>query len=70
MSFILENYNIFYFKGSGGEAPGRWRIFDKINENSNEKFKKFEFFEGKFQYYLVLKGSGAKPPDIGEFLRK
>ena len=26
--------------GPGGEAPRRWRIFGKINENSNEKSKK------------------------------
>ena len=23
-------------RGSGGEAPGRWRIFEKINENFKE----------------------------------
>ncbi len=47
----MENSNIFYFKGSGGEAPGPWRIFEKRNENSYEKLKKFEFYYGKFYYF-------------------
>ncbi len=54
LSFTRENSNIFVLKGSMGEGPGRWRIIEKINENSNEKSKKIEFYEGKFQYYLVL----------------
>ncbi len=50
----MENYIIFILKGSGGEPPGRWRIFEKTIENSKEKFKKFEFYYIKFQcFYLT-----------------
>ncbi len=31
---------------------------------------KFEFYNGKFQYFLFLRGPGAKHPDDGEFMRK
>ena len=30
---------LFGFEGVRSEAPGRWRIFEKINESSNSKFK-------------------------------
>ena len=32
----------------------RGQIFEKINENSNEKSKKIEFYEGKFQYFYAI----------------
>ena len=35
-------------RGSGGEAHGRWRIFEKINENSKENFKKLSHKIRKF----------------------
>ncbi len=38
---IFQYYLVL--KGSGGEAPGPWRIFEKINEISNEKSKKLSF---------------------------
>ena len=55
---------------SGGEEPGRWRIFVKINENSKENYKIIEFYKGKFQYFWSFRAPGAKPPDVGEFLKK
>ena len=40
---IIEYYEEIpiIFGLEGVLKPGRWRIFEKINENSNEKFKKF-----------------------------
>ena len=41
IEFFEGKFQYYLFlKGSGGEGPGRWRIYQKRNENSNEKFKK------------------------------
>ncbi len=37
IEFYEDKYQFYLVvKGSGGEAPGRWRIYEKINENSND----------------------------------
>ena len=61
---------LFGLEAVRGRSPGSWRIFEKINENSNEKTKKLSFMREISNIIWSWRGPGAKTPDVGEFLRK
>ena len=54
--------------GPGAKPPGHWRIFEKINENSNEKFIKFWALLGKIPIFFGPEGvRGLSPRTLEKF---
>ena len=52
---IILNYNYL------------WNI--RVSGMARKNLKNFEICKGKILIFLILKGSGCKPPDVGEFFK-